>query len=280
MKDIEKFIKACGVKVGPQANKRMLSAGMAALKIKSKAHAGNFRWIIKIAAVVAIIAAVGMVVYVRTGSMDPTGVAFGINDVIKATQKAKWIRLTGNFVLYKSDSDPNGEEGFADIKEVWMCSDPCIVVIKFGSGDADVLDRRRASNYDSASNTINFSKSDGSFSELLINPYTMLSDIVDSAQVEGARIVMSQIVFESKAATMIELHNEDPATITDSNIITDSRSHLIKKMRYSWRSSDGQTTRIDLNFEYPSDGPRNIYEAGAPRNAKVIFDHPRQRLRR
>jgi hypothetical protein len=229
------------------------------------------------AAAVIIIAAI---LALHNGSVNITSPAFGLEDVIAAMQKAKWMHV--KFEVTELKVDPNTAEKMKVVPETWISLNPCqgILIGADGSITFSEDDLGKSTRYDPQTNTITiyYSANTASVSGSMFTDFAeMLPRQIAEMEKRGAKLTYSDGVYQNNAVTVISIdYSDDQESRTEMSMFVDPLTRLPKKLTSRQTDSKGQIVGFSGEFDYPDSGPTDIYEAGAPRDAqlKIIDERP------
>jgi hypothetical protein len=229
----------------------------------------------KIAATAVIITAIALLLH--NGSMNITTPAFGLDDITAAIQNENWLHST--MIITELNWDDDEKKKIGDISESWVSVNPALSIDKHSDGKISFAekDTAKTSIYDPKSNTITIEYEQTSNSQ---ESYSSISDMF-RAQIADLKDHFDQVKYEES------ILNGQPVTIIclDVNNATEGHGlHSIISIAVNpdtylpvQMTIEQSTLRKDKSgkviilCDYPKNGPRDIYEAGAPRDAKVII---------
>ncbi|MBN2180266.1 MAG: hypothetical protein JW715_00015 [Sedimentisphaerales bacterium] len=283
--NIEKLINKLRVEPRAEASKRNLEDALAAQeKATGSAYAKPTVWriimknpITKIA--VAAVIVITAIMLLHNGSMEITSQAFGIDNVIEAMQKAEWIHCI--MTLEQFSGDPNVTTmNIGDGWESWQSVNPMFSVEKHSDGKIYFSDRgtARTFSYDPQNNIITVKYRNP---EALRNTYTSISDMyikqLADAEKNGAKIKRKRDVYQGRQVQILDInYTSEKGLQSIFTIIIDAQTCLPKKATFLQQHlMEGYAGKMTGTFDYPDTGPKDIYEAGAPRDAKIIYSDSR-----
>ena len=279
--NIEKIIKKLQVEPRTEVSKRNLDDALAAQKkATSSAHSkptfGRIIMkspIIKLAAAAAII--IAAILLLHNGPVDITSPAFGIDKVIKAMQKAEWIHCV--MTLEQFNGDPNVTTmNIGDGWESWQSVNPMLSVEKHSDGKIYFTEKEtaRTYSYDPQTNIITVTYKNPDASQ---ETYTSLADMyikqLADAEKNGAKIKQKEDIYQEKPVKIIDLNYTSEGGLNSLvSIVIDSETFLPIKLTWQQKHlKKGYGGKMTGIFDYPQSGPKDIYEAGAPQDAKIIY---------
>ncbi|MHC4240263.1 MAG: anti-sigma factor family protein, partial [Planctomycetota bacterium] len=221
------------------------------------------------AAVVVIVAVVAL----HNGSLEITTPAFGVQDVLDAMNKAQWVHCVGEITYLNVDANTAKEMDLGAV-ESWESVRPLRRIEKLKSGKIYFTESNtgKTSSYDPATNKITIEHRAPAEPQ---QEYASIADmyIQQFAELEkkGAKINYEDGVCDGVSAKIMNLDFASGEGInTNISMVLDPATYLPKRCIAEQRDSKGLYARMSARFDYPETGPRDIYEAGAPRDAKVV----------
>jgi hypothetical protein len=216
------------------------------------------RWIgraLATAAAAALLIAATLIFTPRNGSSSSAYAE--LIQAIKNSQKTKW-----KWVHVETSLDKKGMRGKW---EVWFSVNPERMFNKLPNGMAQWSDGEYHQIYDPSKKTITITRKP--WSQEVRNAWKkgdMLSRAIAMAQKEGAKIAKSRqdglIVYTITYKQRIrEKYYVDPKT----------RRILQLDEHVKW-GNKGELCVLTRKFDYPKTGPKDIYDLGVPRDAKVV----------
>jgi len=230
--------------------------------------------ITKIATAAVVIIAVMFVL--QNGSVDIASPAFGIDDVTSAMQKAEWVHFTMTLVELSGQTDVS-PMSIGEGWESWQSTHPLLSIEKHSDGKIyfTEIDIARTFRYDPETNIITVVYKQPSTSQ---ETYTSISDMCtkkfDDLKKKFDKVKYEKGVFEGRPVTTISIdvdYTSEGGLHTIISIIVDPETYLPIKMSLQQTSlKKNLTVKMSGIFDYPNTGPKDIYEAGAPRDAQII----------
>ena len=274
--NIEILIKKLQVKPRAEMTQRNLDDALAAQKKATGSAYSKLTIrriimknpIIKLAAAALIIIAV-MIVLNQFGT-SINGASAALAKVIENTNKRPWIRIVSTDLLSGDSAQPSTMGG------TWFNAYSKIMAYRAGttvkysdyankieyvynSSNDDIL--RIYSLSRSWEETLGFQKN----SDYLNVSYNLTSDSeanieLNTGEYQGKKVDIYTIFYE----------NDVKKTISTRDIFVDPETNLIIVEFFNMTDLSGQLLRdIVLTYSYPDEGPKDIYELGVPRTAKV-----------
>ena len=277
--NIEKLIKKLEVEPRADASQRNIEDTLAAhKKAVNSAHPKPDIWgiimknnITKFA--VAAMLAVAVLLIFNDGSV--TTPAFGLNDVIEAMNKAQWTHCI--MTIEEINGDVNKiNQSVGDGWESWESSNPSLRIEKHSDGRIffTETDISKTSIYYPKTNTITIKQTKQSASQETYSGSTseiLIKQIADLEK-KGAKVIQREDTYLGKPVKFFDIDitpEGGPHNIV--SIIVDSQTYFPKKL--TWQQNNlklgFEATMIGI-FDCPQSGPKNIYEAGVPHDAKIV----------
>jgi len=228
--------------------------------------------ITKIAAAAAI--AIAAILILHNSSVNITSTAFGLDDVIEAMNKAQWMH--SQYKILNSSVDANKTYNENKLAGSWFAVNPYrqinintdqIIYDEFTLGKQIV--------YYPKSNTITISYK-GLKSKV---EYPGISEMVmkDTSNYEkwGAKVTYNKGRLDGRSVMIINVDTSQATGMIDSNstLYVDLKTRLPIKVKNNRINGQKIKSDVYLVYDFPEKGPNDIYEAGAPRDAKVMIPH-------
>jgi hypothetical protein len=218
------------------------------------------------AAAIIIIAAVGF--YLYTGSFHGTTTAFATSDVIFAMKQVQWIHATQKWV--DDNNVPAEKLNYWNGREFWQSINPYRTISVGTNGDMKFTDLNSKKVYDPKTNTITVTLNYHSEQNPPASMEEFWLDSVSSLERSGAKVEYSDSVYESRSARIIHVdYTKESGWHEEITIVADTETRLARKIAVYQKTTRGVSGTILMLIDYPSTGPKDIYEAGAPRDAVV-----------
>lgn len=223
------------------------------------------------AAVIIIVVIVSINHY--AGLFHGTTTAFAASDVIAAMKQVKWTHATQQMV--DTNNVPVDKLEYWNGGEYWQSIDPYCTITTRPSGEIEFADLNTKKVYDPKNNTITVTLHHNP------GPYPPASmqevwlDAVSGLEKVGAKVEYSDSEYEGCPAKIISVdYTKESGWHEEITIIADAETRLARKFEIYQKTTDGVSGTILMLIDYPSTGPKDIYEAGAPRDAKIIQNIP------
>jgi hypothetical protein len=266
------------VQPGPEMRSKVLDE---ALKIQRdrQSNSDSHIWriimkspITKIAAVVIIIA---VTLFLQNGSVDVATPAFGLDDITAAMQKAEWIHVTITVEELRGSTETSPINA-GEKMESWESIKPHITVSKLSDGKIEFCEPKvkRTYRYDPETNAITVKyknpsdtqKTYTSISDKFFNLFREIEDRFENTKYEedfykGQRVT---IIYVDKVFPEVDIHYTASFIFHPETFLP---MELNIQQTFLYLNAVSKTNWV---FDYPENGPKDIYEAGAPRDAKII----------
>ena len=218
------------------------------------------------AAAIIIIAVVGF--YLYTGSFHGTTAAFAMSDVIAAMRQVNWTHATEQWI--DANNVPAEISDFWEGRDFWQSIDPYRTVSVGANGDIVFTELNSKKVYDPKNNTITVTLNYHSQQNPPASMQEVWLDCISGLEESGAKVKYSDSMYEGRPAKIIYIdYTKESGWHEEVTIIADSKTHLARKIVIYQKTTGGVSGTILMLIDYPSTGPKDIYEAGAPRDAVV-----------
>ena len=220
----------------------------------------------KLAAAAVIIIAVLVVIHQFTGLVYVETPAFA--KMIEAVKKMPWAHV---FVQSR-------REGQKEQSQFWYSFTSKVEASKEQNGKLtfDDYSRQVAYAYDPGTEQITISSlRNREFMAGAGSPWELLEKIVEVlSENEGAQVTRKSDEYDGSDVEIYKVRiPKGNMGIEEWLFVVDSDTHLIMTLKVRGYDSDGNVTVfVEMTFDYPDDGPPDIYELGAPGSAAVIDD--------
>jgi hypothetical protein len=236
--------------------------------------------ITKLAAAGVVIVILSAGIYLFTGS----GTSVALGQVKAAMKKIDWVQTS---------SEGTSLEG-------WFAFESKVIIEKQEDGAINYFSFRqnRQYFYDPVTETIEISKIvpddvfasgfEGLFFKRYDGPFEYLADTAKLIQAEGGKFRQSTGEYEGKKAVIWELTHKNPGyhsvnvdgQMTEApreeygdemtKVIIDAEKHLPLAIKTKFVKNGKLEYEIQTRLEYPEAGPKDIYDLGVPKSAKVV----------
>lgn len=228
--------------------------------------------IAKIAATVVITTAIALLLH--NGSMNITTPAFGLDDVIATLNNVQWMHSQYEYL----DSTGKAHRTYNDNKLAgsWFAANPHRRInIRAGEIIYDEYALGKQIVYHSKSNTITISyKGLNSEAEYPSIAEMVMRDISNEEK-WGAKVTYKNGRLDGRSVMIINVDTSNAKGMIDSacTLYVDPKTRLPIKLKYNRINGRKVKSDVFLVYDFPEKGPNDIYEAGAPRDAKVMIPH-------
>ncbi|MHC4214489.1 MAG: ankyrin repeat domain-containing protein [Planctomycetota bacterium] len=232
----------------------------------------------KIAAAAVIVIGFAMVIYFGNGTIYITTPTFA--QVINKWQQMKWIY----------GIKENRISGIIE-EEGWASHELKLMRVRTAQGHAVVVDfdDRRLYQYNPLSTGAEGPEIEvsvlpeeiiNSFRMFVQGPQLLMDAVINRGTEEGAVITMHKATYNGKDAIVykfeIPMPKHGKQANEQSRWVVDAQTHLPIVNEKVTIANDGQRfSDIRMTFDYPDTAPKDIYELGAPRRAKIIDNTPK-----
>jgi len=227
--------------------------------------------ITKLATTAAVIIIVVLIsIHQFGGSIDGASTAFA--EIVETMKKTPWVHIT--ITMQFDVSQPN------KIGSFWKCFDPPIEASQDVDGKVKYCDYNKEIMYVynpelnaiTIGQTINKENLGGAKS-----PFDMISAIIDPMHY-NSKISREEAKIDGVDVEIIHMHIISGGG--DATLIRDIKRNLLISMEIK-DTLPGTHNRVTTKniFDYPQQGPKNIYDLGVPKNAKIIDQRPRGDLK-
>lgn len=222
--------------------------------------------ITKLAAAAVIV----VCVLLSTILLDKTGApAFGMDEVMAAVAKTEWMHMTWEY----AESNTGFKVTKPKIKERWTSVNPKRNITVYNNGKINFTEYSKneikAQQYEVETNllTTRYISTSRNYSYSTIIEMVLVG--IAEMKKRGATVEYIDSVYNGQPVKIINIDNIDDNNVHfKTSTIADVRTRLpIRSTVIS--EKQGHTTTVNIIFDYPQTGPTNIYQAGAPPDAKV-----------
>lgn len=274
-KNIERLISKINVTPASRSDEKLneIMAAQEESKTKPAASEPNIWRIIMtskttrfaIAAVIIVAVLFGMNQF--GGSIDGANVALA--DVIENMKKMPWIHGTVTI----------NQSGKKITQEHWKCFNPSIDASIDGDGSITYYDysKKKMYQYNPDSNTIRISpKTDEYNLPGPGSPVEMIPAFLEKARKENAEIIRKLSDLDGISVEVIRIVSK----AQDCTIVCDIERNLMLTMATEAviPVTDEKVT-AEVTFDYPDDGPQDIYALGVPEDAAIIDTVPKGNMK-
>ena len=161
-----------------------------------------------------------------------------------------------------------------DAIERWTCFDPSIKIYIYGDGKIAYSDysKGEAYNYKPKDRTITISPVTGKYNVTAPkSPFEIVSELLEMKDELGAEINHKHSTIDGKEVEIIESRYVTSLGQCHTQMIRDVDRNLLRSSRtVILRADTNEEITTVTTYDYPESGPRDIYEAGAPKDAEVV----------
>ncbi len=218
--------------------------------------------ITKLATAAVITIVVFIVISQFGGSIDGSSIAFA--DMIKTMKQMPWVHLTGTSVA-------SGE----NIVESWFCFESEIFASKqYREGRLLYNNDKDNSEYtyDQQKGVIYFSQVEEVTREItsITRSLFLPEAVINHIMKEASEINRDIVIENGKKVEIISATMSPKSDIARIELRTDARHNLILSTKVDCRDS---TESSVTTYDYPANGPADIYDLGAPVDAEIVYLH-------
>ena len=218
------------------------------------------------AAAIIILVTVGFCYY--TGSFHGTTAVFAASDVIDAMKKVQWIHATQQMI--DTNNVPAEKIEYWNGGEYWQSIDPYRTILIRQSGDIEFTDLNSKKVYDPKNKTITVTFRGRPEKDPPANIEEVWMEGILGLETIGAKVEYSDSVYEGRPAKVIKAdYTSESGWHEEVTLIAEAETRLARKFMIYQKTTKGVSGTILMLIDYPSTGPKDIYEAGAPRDAEV-----------
>jgi hypothetical protein len=223
-----------------------------------------------------IVIALALIWAMHSLNIQPDGAstAFALADVVNAMKKTQCLHA---IVQFEDGTDPNEDKISKKLHmeshgvEYWATINPAISVYKTPDGDITLAEYEfgKLTRYRPGSNTIEISESSalaepGDY----VNIAEKWLERIDRQAQLGGQVEYSDTVLDGQSVKLIKVSK---CTLGAPNSVlmmyVDLRTR--RPIKLYWTTAKPNGSKYWWIFDYPKTWPKDIYQAGAPRNAKV-----------
>ncbi len=161
-----------------------------------------------------------------------------------------------------------------DAIERWTCFDPSIKIYRYSDGTIAYSDysKGEAYNYKPKDKTITISPVTEKYNVPgPKSPFEIESEFFEMTDELGAEIENSYSTIDGKKVEIIESRYVTSLGQCHTQMIRDVDQNLLRSSRtVILRADTNEEITTVTTYDYPESGPRDIYEAGAPKDAEIV----------
>ncbi|MCK4999819.1 MAG: hypothetical protein KAS23_09795 [Anaerohalosphaera sp.] len=197
------------------------------------------------------------------GSIDGSSIVLA--DVVKSMKKMPWIHMTVT-INYPDKKDT---------KENWGCFDPSIDIQQDSDGAVRYIDygKRVMYEYNPAANEIVISPRTDEYNVAgPISPFEIIDGFIKSANEDGNDIARQKTEQDGISVEIISISSK----VQDITLVCDIERNLVLSMTAEATIPEtGAKVNAHGAFDYPDNGPQDIYALGVPKNATITDTRPK-----
>lgn len=225
----------------------------------------------KLATAAVIVVAMMMVTHHFTGSFDGSNIALGqviadVNGIIENMKRMPWVVKT-----YREPQGVTLEEWFCFERDYWIAKTPAGAVVSYNYAEG----RRYDYNPDANSITIDsLHKENDSYSSFS-SPRAILESlyelVTDKSVKPQTKISKKTGRYKGKDVEILKIAFSTNKQNYRTNLFIDTkRKILLREVSNITDSSGKMVQSYEEEFNYPDNGPADIFALGVPRTANVI----------
>jgi len=224
----------------------------------------------KLAAAAVIIIAVLVGIHQIGGSIETVALA----DVIEAMHNAEWVHC--HIVIDFTGVDEEIAKKYAGKGwEGWESVNPLRSIEKHNNGKIYFTEENKGktSRYDPETNTITIVEYENPSTSQ--QDYASIGDMyfkqISTFEKQGNKVNYEEGIYEGSPVIIISVDvTSDYGRRTKMSLIVESETYLPKKLTaQQWKKGQYEGL-ISGTFDYPENGPKDIYALGVPQTAKII----------
>ena len=250
---------------GTEPFEKAVSIGRAILKSR----------ITRLAAVAGIVIVVMMIVNEFSGSID--GASAALAQMTEAIRAVPWMH---------AHTEVDGPDHKGQVDE-WICFEKSIEIMKQVNGTVTYRDEGQDTMYvyDPVNNKLTITLLSDRYAiprrtPLLLSPTEGIENLIEGLKAQGqAKLSVS---FEETNGQSVQIvravssPQDNDAVSQEMTIAIDTQSKLPIHMEAIVTVDNGEVLgTAHVNFDYPMEGPKDIYGVGVPADAEVIDRRPR-----
>jgi len=198
---------------------------------------------------------------IRLGSH---GGGLALGDIVESMQRVPWVHVTGTVQSPQKNGHVEQWESFDGRIIVWMEPDGVITYRDAGA--------ERAYVYHPQTNTITIIPATDRYDAAgPSSPVAAIQEMIARQEETGARVTYDATTYNGVPARKIHISAREE----DITLICDRDSGLpLSEEAIMTVPETSEQAIASATYEYPAEGPADIYALGAPRDAKVIDNRP------
>jgi len=214
--------------------------------------------ITKCAAAALIIAVVLIGINQFGGSIDGANVAFG--QIKRAVENVPWVHSV------------NSNSNCSD--EGWLSFAQQIEINKKADGKVTYTDYRKKIKYVYSPKTETITLSDISnkkFALGTIDLFSFIEAYLDKEQIRGAELTRRNGLYHDMPAEILAITRSENNWTEEIKIFLNTESYLPLAVEVESGDLNGESNYVGhITFDYPQNGPQDIYALGVPQTARII----------
>lgn len=214
--------------------------------------------ITKFAAAAVIIIAVLIGISQFGGSIDGASVAFG--QMKQALEKVLWVHSVNN--------NSNGSD------EGWLSFTQQIEINKKADGKITYEDYGKKTKYVYLPETETITRTDivnKQFALGTTDIFAFIDTCLDKEQARGAQLSHKSGLYNRKPVEIWEITRSENNWAEEVKMFIDTETDLPVAVEVKSGGADGKPGYVgNVTFDYPQDGPQNIYALGVPQSTKIV----------
>jgi hypothetical protein len=267
-KKIENLLRTAKFKSNQNVNKSVLQnllerLNRDSLQVSQKPGIGGIIIRSRFSKLVAA-AAVIIIIYSMNNYFADNSSSAALGAVIESMQKMNWIH--GSSIATK--------------EEYWQCFDPKIDVIVDYKGVISYRDYSKevVYIYQPDSNTITINPVIDRFNQSSPeSPTEIVQVLVKQFELLGGKVSTKRTTVNQRQVEIFSIVDE----YQDVTLIVDADKNIpISLSRITHLPGNNRDATSSLSFDYPENGPKDIYNLGVPKDAQIIDNRPQGEMKR
>ena len=269
LENIEKLIRNAEIDSNPDVNQAILEdlikqfdvaeeeqKAPVTLPIKRKIIMKSL--ITKYAAAALIIAVVLVGIRQFGGSIDGSKVAFG--QIKQAVENVPWVHSVNN-------NSNCSDEG-------WLSFVQQIEINKKADGKVTYTDYRKKVKYVYSPETETITLSDISNKKFALGTtdlFSLIEAYLDKERARGAKLIRQNGLYHDLPAEILTITRSENNWTEEIKIFLNTESYLPLAVEVESGDLNGESSYVGhVTFDYPENGPQDIYALGVPQSARII----------
>jgi hypothetical protein len=223
--------------------------------------------ITKLAIAAVLIIAVMLGTYAITGSFDGSSIVLA--DVVENMRKMPWVHAS-------IEMDQAGQKTTEDH---WVCFDPSIIIKDNSDGSIMYIHygKNKMYEYKPDTNTIKITSTTDEYNLPGLGSLAeFIPALLDQAREQNAEITSELTELGSISVEIIHIVSK----VQDVTLVCDIEQNLVISMTTEAIIPDSEENiTAHAVFDYPDEGPQDIYALGAPEDAVIIDTVPKGNLK-